>query len=150
MNIRFKTCLLALFLILANAAMAQGTSDREAIKVALVNFVSAYVTDDAEIMRKAFRSDGVMVSYSTRNKALVTRNGEEFMKGFTRQPAADEAQRKRTFEILDITNNGAVAKVILDYPTWDGVDYLSLAKIDGEWKIISKSWHGLVKPKPKG
>ncbi len=150
MNLLQKASVFALFIFTTNTAVAQSNNDREAVKAVLENFVSAYVTDDAEIMRKAFRSDGAMIGYSTRNKALVTRNGEEFMKGFTRQPAADEVQRKRTFEILDITNNGAVAKVILDYPTWDGVDYLSLAKIDGEWKIISKSWHGLVKPKPKG
>ncbi|MGL4233639.1 MAG: nuclear transport factor 2 family protein, partial [Casimicrobium sp.] len=105
MNILLRTSVLTLFSLLTNAAIAQSTSDREAIKAALENFVGAYVTDDAEVMRKAFRSDGVVVHYSARNKALVTRNGEEFMKGFTRQPAADEAQRKRTFEILDITNN---------------------------------------------
>jgi Putative lumazine-binding len=150
MNIAHKTSVFALFFLVTNAATAQSTNDREAVKAVLENFVGAYVTDDAEIMRKAFRSDGVMVGYSTRNKAVVIRNGDEFAKGFTREPAADEAQRKSSFEILDITNSGAVAKVILDYPTWDGIDYLSLAKIDGEWKIISKSWHGQVKPKPKG
>jgi hypothetical protein len=153
MNLVLKITSLALFTLLTQlptTAVAQSNNDREAITAVLQNFVGAYVKDDAAVMRKAFRSDGVMIGYSMRSKAFVTRSGEEFIKGFTGEPAADEAQRKRTFEILDITNNGAVAKVILDYPTWDGVDYLSLAKTDGEWKVVSKSWHGLVKAKPKG
>ena len=63
------------------------------------------------------------------------------------KPADDEAQRHRSYEILDVANNAAVVKVLLDYPGWDGLDYLALSKIDGQWMIVSKSWSGQVEPK---
>jgi hypothetical protein len=33
-------------------------------------------------------------------------------------------------------------KLTLDYPGWDGEDYLALLNIDGKWMIVSKSWSG--------
>jgi Putative lumazine-binding len=80
---------------------------------------------------------------------LRTQSAEEWAKGFTGKPAADEDQRKRSFEILDITENAPLTKVMVDYLTWKGIDYIALSKIDGEWKIISKFWRGQVKPTPQ-
>jgi hypothetical protein len=34
-----------------------------------------------------------------------------------------------------------VARIVLDYPTVKFVDYMTLLKIDGEWKIINKSFY---------
>jgi hypothetical protein len=152
MSILRQTCLAVAIAIFSTAAftqtLTQTNDEKAAVAAVLQNFISAYVTGDADTLRKAFRSDGIMVGYSPRSKAVVTRNGIEFAKGFDGKPAADEAQRKRSFEILDITHHGALAKVIMDYPGWYGIDYLSLAKIDGQWIIISKTWHGQVKPMP--
>jgi hypothetical protein len=37
--------------------------------------------------------------------------------------------------------NAAVVKTDLEWPNIHYVDYLSLLKIDGEWKIVNKIWH---------
>jgi hypothetical protein len=42
---------------------------------------------------------------------------------------------------VDITGNAAMAKIVLDYPQVKFTDYMSLLKIDGEWKIINKTFH---------
>ncbi len=68
---------------------------------------------------------------------------------FYRKAAADEAKRKRSFEILDIAGNAAIAKVTLDYPTVKFTDYMTLLKIDGEWKIINKTFYREKKEQPK-
>ncbi|HEX8636521.1 MAG TPA: nuclear transport factor 2 family protein [Pyrinomonadaceae bacterium] len=44
-------------------------------------------------------------------------------------------------ESVDITGNAASAKIILDYPTVRFTDYMSLLKIDGEWKIVNKTFY---------
>jgi len=44
--------------------------------------------------------------------------------------------------ILDRYNNAAVVKVVAS----DWIDYLEIAKINGEWKIINVLWE--LKPKP--
>jgi hypothetical protein len=39
-----------------------------------------------------------------------------------------------------------VGKVVLDYPTVKFADYMSLLKINGEWKIVNKAFHAEMKP----
>jgi hypothetical protein len=46
--------------------------------------------------------------------------------------------------ILDRFENAAVVKIVA--AEW--IDYLELAKVDGEWKIINVQWE--LKPKPEG
>ena len=65
-----------------------------------------------------------------------------------RKPAADEAKRKRTYEIVDMAENFAAVRVNLDYPGWRGVDYVVLLKVDGKWMIMRKSWTGTLTQKP--
>jgi hypothetical protein len=144
MKISLTAVLTGFFVTLPLTATAQSPSDHDAVKLVLQNFLRAYVTDDADLIRKTFRQDGVMIGYSKRANKLVTTGGEEFATRFDGKPADDEAQRKRSFEILDITGDAALGKVVLDYPNWKGVDYLALFKIDGEWKIATKSWGGYV------
>ena len=67
---------------------------------------------------------------------------------FTGSPAPDEAQRKRWIESVKITGNAGVGVIALDYPTVKFTDYMSLLKVDGEWKIINKTFYAEPKTKP--
>ncbi len=40
--------------------------------------------------------------------------------------------------MVDITGTAAIAKIELDYPDVFFTDYMSLLKVDGEWKIVDK------------
>jgi hypothetical protein len=53
-------------------------------------------------------------------------------------------QQTKEVTILDRYNNAAVVKIIAS----DWIDYLELAKFNGEWKIINVLWE--LKPKPAG
>ncbi|WP_349985126.1 nuclear transport factor 2 family protein [Stenotrophomonas sp. WHRI 8082] len=136
----------SLLLLLPTYVMAQA-SDRDAVDEVMQTFMRAYTTADNARAKQVFRSDGVMIGYSAaRGSGLVTRTGEQFAEGFNGKPAANEAQRKRSYEIVDIAQNLAAVRVTLDYPGWDGVDYVVLLKTDGKWMIMSKSWTGQAKP----
>ncbi|MEK0267760.1 nuclear transport factor 2 family protein [Stenotrophomonas rhizophila] len=136
----------SLFLLLPTSVMAQNT-DREAVDKVMQTFMRAYITADNTLAKDVFRADGVMIGYSeARGSALQMRTGEQFAEGFNGKPAANEAQRKRRYEIVDMATNLAAVRVMLDYPGWDGVDYVVLLKTDGQWKIMSKSWTGQIKP----
>jgi len=87
--------------------------------------------------------DSIVLGYSKKQKKVVSEQALEWAKGF--EPAADEAERHRQYQILDITDTGAVVKVTLDYPLWLGVDYLAMSKVDGRWRVVSKSWSGTRK-----
>ena len=76
-----------------------------------------------------------------REGQFTSRTSEEYIAGAKGTPAPDEAQRKRTVEFVDVSGDAAIAKVRLVYPEVTFVDYMSLLKIDGEWKIVNKAFH---------
>lgn len=47
-------------------------------------------------------------------------------------------ERKNMIEKIDITDNAAQVKAVCDLPKAQYVDYISLLKLDGEWKIVAK------------
>jgi Putative lumazine-binding len=118
-------------------------SEHEAVRATMQTFLREFETGDADSVGKLLQKDGLVLGYATNSGRILSRTSQEWAKGFTGKPAVDEAQRKRSFEILDVAETGAVAKVILDYPSWKGVDYIALSKIDGKWMIISKTWSSL-------
>lgn len=122
---------------------AQDT-ELEAAKLPLQNYIRAHETGNADFVHKAFTSDAKIVGYISGN--LISWSVEQYAGRFNGKAANDEAQRKRSFEILDITGDAAVAKVMLDYPSIKFVDYMALLKINGEWKITHKSFNAQAKP----
>ena len=134
--------------LLPFTAIAQ-SSDHKAVDAVMKKFISAYITADNTLATEVFRKDGVMIGYSVaRGSELLMRTGEQFAEGFNGKPAADEAKRKRSYEIVDMAENFAAVRVNLDYPGWRGVDYVVLLKVDGKWMIMSKSWTGTLTQKP--
>jgi hypothetical protein len=132
--------------ILFTLHSAAQTAEREAVKVPLNNYLQAHATGKAEFVRKAFHPDAKLFWY--RDGKMMTRTAEEFASGFNGSPAPDEAQRKRNIDTIDISGNAAIAKITLDYPAVKFTDYMSLLKIDGEWKIINKTFYAEPKSVP--
>lgn len=130
-----KLCLGSL--LLTCALMAQ--SDEAAARVPLENYLKGHATGNGEFMKKAFFPDARM-TYVNQGKLMVVPIGD-YIARFSGKPPADEAQRKRHIESVKLTGNAGVGTIVLDYPDSKFVDYMTLLKVDGEWKIISKSFH---------
>ncbi len=123
---------------------SQSLIEREAVRTTMHTFLRLLEISDADAVAKVLQKDGLIVGCATASARVRSQTMEEWAKGFTGKPSADEAQRKRSFEILDVSETGAVVKVLLDYPSWKGIDYIALSKIAGQWKIVSKSWSSLA------
>ena len=133
--------LVLVFCGFTGSASAQ-SSEEAAVRVPLENYIKAHATGDPEYARKAFHSEGNMIWI--REGKYSSEPFDAFIKrAFTGKPAADEAKRKegRRIEAVDVSGNAAVARIVLDYPTVKFVDYMTLLKIDGEWKIVNKSFY---------
>lgn len=113
--------------------------EKELVKIPLENYLKGHETGNPEFMRKAFYTQGNMTF--VRDDKYTAKTFDEFIAGFKGTPAADEAQRKRWIESIDIEGNAAIGKIILDYPNGKFTDYMTLLKIDGEWKIVNKSFY---------
>lgn len=119
--------------------IAAQADEKAAVRIPLELYLKAHATGDGEYIRKAFHTDGNMIFI--RDGKYTSRTFAEFIAGFTGKPAADEDKRKRSIESIDIAGNAATGKIILDYPTVKFVDFMTLLKIDGEWKIVSKVFY---------
>ena len=138
MTMKNLTLLFVTVVFLAIGGFAQ-TPEKDAVRVPLENYIKAHATGDPEYARKAFHTEGNMTWI--RDGKYSTRPFAEFIAGFNGKPAADEANRKRSIDAIDIVGNAAAARITLDYPTVKFVDYMTLLKINGEWKIVNKSFY---------
>jgi len=112
--------------------------EKELVKVPLNNYLQAQATGNSELVLKAFYKDARIMAL--RSDKISNLSVEEFAGFFKGKTADDESERKRRIESIDISGNAAIAKITLDYPTIKFTDYMTLLKIDGEWKIVNKSF----------
>jgi hypothetical protein len=131
--------------VVDNAHAQTASPEDAAARVPLENYIQAHATGNGDFIRKAFFKDARIMAF--RDGKLLNLSTEEFAARFDGKPAADEAQRKRRIESVDLTGNAGVARIVLDYPTVVLTDYMSLLKIDGEWKIVNKVFHAQPKVK---
>lgn len=132
--------------IFANSAAAQ-TNETEAAKIPLNDYLQAQATGNGDLIRKAFFKEARIMAF--RDGKLTNLSVEEFAGRFNGKAADDEEKRTRKIESVDVSGNAAIAKIVLDYPTVKFTDYMSLLKIDGEWKIVNKSFYAEPKQQPK-
>ena len=120
------------------------TAEAEA-RVPLENYIQGHATGNGDFMRKAFHTEAKVMAF--RDGKLTNITAEEFASRFNGKPAADEAQRKRRIESVEITGNAGIGKIVLDYPTVTFTDYMSLLKIGDDWKIVNKVFYAEAKAK---
>src|SRR3712207_6486109 len=141
--------------LIAIAAVALGvavwtaraeSAEEAAVRAAVGHYLRAHATGLGEHHRKVFHPEAKL--FAVREGKFWQLTSEEYIsRSSAGKPADDEAQRRRSIESVDITGNAAVAKVVLDYPTVKFTDYMSMLKIDGEWRIVNKTFY--AEPKTK-
>lgn len=134
--------LAALALALCSAAWVRARdagAEDAAVRRAIEHYFQGHATGNGEEYRKVFHPDAKL--FFIRDGKLTQVTSEEYISRATGKPPTDEGKRKRSVESIDISGNAAVAKLLLDYPDAKITDYMSLLKIDGEWKIINKTFY---------
>lgn len=122
----------------AGSASAQTTPDRE-IRAVIEQYFKGHATAQAEEMRKAFLPTAHIEGL--RNGVFTSWTVEQYVAGFRGQPAADEAQRKRTIDRVDVVGTAAMVKATLVHGATTFTDYFVLLQVNGQWKIANKVYH---------
>ena len=131
-------------LALAVPVFAQETVDEEAaVRAALEHYLLGHATGDGSHFEVVFHPEAKL--FWMRDGVLNTRTSAEYIANSSGAAAEDETQRRRAITMVDVTGDAAVAKIELDYPDALITDYMSLLKIDGEWKIVNKIF--TIRPK---
>ncbi len=132
---------------LGSARVASHPSEDEAaIRQTLQYYLDGHATGDSTPMRKAFHPTAEL--NWIRDGQFHRRSVDDYIAGFTGRPAEDEAQRKRRVVSVDFDGTAATGRIELDYPGVLITDYMSLLKIDGDWKIVHKIFHIQPKQQP--
>jgi hypothetical protein len=127
-----------LLLSLSTHAQLNKTSndDPSAVRATVRNYIEAYYTGDASRMEQTLHPHylkhmihgDVPIREKTASQMVVDVRSQQ-------GPPVDIPQAERTEEISVLDVSGDIASAKLVTPHW--VDYLTLAKSDGEWKILS-------------
>ena len=148
---KYGTYSLAVTVLLAvtlGAHAQTATSDEDAIKVTALNYIEGWYEGDAARMESALHPELAKRMISTDPKtghSQFNHMGAMALVQGTRRGGGSKTpkdQQLKEITILDRFNNAAVVKIVAS--GW--IDYLEVAKFNGQWKIINVLWE--LKPAP--
>jgi putative lumazine-binding protein/uncharacterized protein DUF1579 len=125
------------FLSLAFAQVRTGDVDPEIGAIRAV--ADAYISAEPARLREAFLPS--MNLYTTDEKgSLRTIPFAEYLQRVAASANALHEERQASIDLVDRTGNVAVVKVTTIRPQVKVTDYLSLVRIEKQWKIVNKSF----------
>ncbi|MGC1451647.1 MAG: nuclear transport factor 2 family protein [Candidatus Sulfotelmatobacter sp.] len=129
---------LCLFLLLTISSHAQANQtpadDASAVRSTVTNYIEAYYTGDARRMEQTLHPH-YLKHMIHGDIPMREKTGSEMVREVRSHgiPDIPQAQRTEQVTVLDVAGTIASAKLIT--PGW--VDYVTLSKWNGEWKILS-------------
>jgi hypothetical protein len=115
--------------------------EEAAIKQAALDYIDGSFSGDAERMARAVHPElnkVIPATLSQTNTTMLNYTSAAMLVEGTRAKMGlvDEDKRNIQFKLLDLQNEIAMAEVISSMY----YDYLQLAKLNGEWKIVNVLW----------
>ena len=131
------TLALSLFLLFNLSTTAQENrvpDDSSAVRATVTNYIEAYYTGDARRMEQTL-DPHYLKHIIHGNIPMREKTAPEMLEEVRTHGIPDIPQTQRTEQVivLDVAGNIASAKLVT--PGW--MDYVTLAKSGGEWKILS-------------
>ena len=129
---------LPLFLLFSLSTYAQdnktATDDASAVRVVVTDYIEGYYTGDAHRMKQTLHPH-YLKHMIHGDIPMREKTGAEMIREVRTHGPADlpQAQKTEQVTVLDVAGDIASAKLVT--PGW--VDYVTLSKSDGAWKILS-------------
>lgn len=135
------TCSLFVLLLLSFvyakpvAANSQKTSDADAIRATITDYIEGYYTADAARMERSLHPHYLKHTISGSGDAMrmSETTGLQIVQDVRSGQPIPQTRRGEEITVLDI--NGDIASAKLVTPGW--VDYITLSRWNGQWKIVS-------------
>ena len=126
--------LLTLLVLSLPAATQQKTSDDAAVRATVTDYIEGYYTGNAARMEKSLHAH-YLKHVIHGNDPMGEKNASQIMQDVRSHAASDVSQAERTAQIRVLDVSGDIASAKLVTPHW--VDYMTLSRSDGQWKILS-------------
>ncbi len=136
-------------MISATAAHAQSAADAAAIKQTALDYIEGWYEGNAERMEKALHPELakriVRTNPQNNRSGLGQMSAMSLVQGTRAGGGKDTPKEKQQKDvtILDVFENAASVKVVAS----DWIDYLHVAKFNGQWVIVNVLWE--LKPVKK-
>lgn len=127
---------LVLLSALAVAVAAQEPSEDALVRQAVETYLHGLKLNDVASLKKAFYPEAKLF-FVKKDGSLGQLAQEQWYKGFEASAGKEEPGTLKIVAV-DRTGTAASVKVREDYPTSIYTDYVSLLKVNGEWKIVNK------------
>lgn len=119
---------------------ADKANDTKAILAVIDTYIEGLRSGRVDLLKKCFHKDAIMYGYSIENK-ITEGSVQHLYDIIAKHGALSKVTSKNS--VMHQTSN--TASVLAELKTTslhvNSTDYLSLMKINGEWKIISKVYH---------
>ena len=134
----------ALFILLPNSsARGQEQSDREAVRLAVLDYVEGIYDVDPSRIERSVHSKLAKTGFYRGPNDQAFRAGSNMT--FEQLVAVAQTWNKagklrkdapKEITIYDVLDQTATAKLVAEW----GIDYMHLAKFDGKWMIVNVLW----------
>lgn len=119
-------------------------SDLRLIERTLETYLTGHIKGDKTILSKAMHSEGKL-SYLNNGEYRIL-EFPDYLSRMKLRNANDGIKRIPYIKSIEVKENVAIGKLMLDYSSIVFTDYMTLLKIDGEWKITNKIAYSLRDP----
>ena len=147
-NLCLSFALLLLMFVFVAEAQAQNPADSAAIKQAALDYIEGWYEGNAERMEKALHPELAkrIVRTNPEGRSRLDQMGAMTLVQYTRRGGGKDTpkeKQQKDVTILDVFENTASVKVVAN----DWIDYLHVAKSNGQWVIVNVLWE--LKPQKK-
>jgi len=119
---------------------SQDKNDTKAILAVIDTYIEGLRLGRVDLLKKCFYKDAIMYGYSVENK--ITEGSVNHLYDLIKKDGALSQVTSKNSVLHQTSNTASVlAELQNTSPHHNSTDYLSLMKINGEWKIISKVYH---------
>ena len=128
---------LLLFFNLSIPAHENKTSNDEmsAVQSTVTNYIEGYFTGDAQRMEQTLHPHYLKHVIHPEAHPMQEMSGPEMMRGVRSEGAPDMPTESKTEQVTVLDVAGDIASAKLVTPEW--TDYMTLLKVNSEWKILS-------------
>jgi len=136
------------FAVVLFASAARADTDSDAVRAACLDYIEGWYASDAARMERSLHPDLAkrMVFKDDKGRSRLHQMSALGLVQGTRDGGGKDtpkAEQQKDVTVLDVYENAASAKIVAS--GW--IDYLHLARWNGQWKIVNVLWE--LKPKKK-
>ena len=111
------------------------TADYQLVQQTINHYLTGMTTHDATLFTKAFHADATMKWIE---KGYEEVNAVEALSEHVNSNKPVKTQTSITS--ISVAGDAASVQLELKYETFSFIDFMQLLKIDGQWKIVSKTY----------